>query len=812
MSQNIITHYFYHYVNDGYLNNSKFNYRYVVKFGYTSNPRQRLQSYLTGSIIRGRFDKLYKVSFTSKEEAMSYERKFHHLMTTYRFENQYPSFCSGGNEWYVFDSIEDCQSFFKVLLIDNYVDFTETFYQDENLFTSDTIINPSPIIVEQNYDRESSQQDIINKMIIHYHQYNRGILNLPTGYGKTNISLKFCLKQDYSKILILVPKLKLLSQFYDNVRKYYKLSKIYLIGCDTTSVKPNVNTIHYESTAIRNIRFDGEKYIVICVYNSSDKLKQQEFDLIIFDEAHHVATANETTSFYQFGLYDANILSKHRLFLTATVKFIKFKKNVKINDDSENSSITEDGKISMDNKEHFGDIIESISLRQAIDENICCDYKVLLYSEYIDRTNEDLVSSHSSDITSEMGQFKINQKKMNIRYEMAIKNLYNAIYDYKKQKVVLYFNKIANCKKFIQMFKEKVEKDEIWIDLVSSEDGRDSSQKENLFREFENNVKKSILCNVDIITEGVDIPNIDMIGFMDNCDSSIRIIQCMGRMLRKCGEKIGHIFIPDVVYKDEIGKGIYKKLRVLVRSLANIDYKLFIYNIIEEKLNSGLPKNENSNEFENEFDKFMVEEQFNHYNELHNKESDGFSFYPYQQCLNIVRNESWYKISDWNQKQIYCKDIRIPSKPLKIYKSDGCEDMYMFLGLEKDISKQYYQILNNLLQEFKEKNSNPSYEELVECISTNPVLYDYYITNSQLEKQKINYYIMTSTLGKYPNKNMMEKHFEKEFRKYSRIELPLYLEQHSESELYSEFYQKFIRNKPQYPKIFHMAYKVDKKD
>jgi len=807
------TYYLYHYVNDSYLNNDKYNNTYVVKIGYTSNPKQRLHHYLTGSPTKGRFDKLYRVNFENEAEAMSYEFNFHKLMSNYRFDTHFPKFCSGGIEWYVFETIEECQLYFKYLLIDNYVDFTETFYEDILLNPIDyNIINISPKIIQPIENRETSQDNIIHKMILYYSTNDRGILNLPTGYGKTNISLKFCIKQSYNKILILVPKLKLLSQFYYNVRKYFESTQIYLIGCDTNSIKSNYNTTHFESTS--NIYFEGDKYIVICVYNSCEKLKEEEFDFIIFDEAHHVATTNETNSFYQYAIFDNNIYSTHRLFLTATIKYIKFKKSIETNDNldsdcnSNENSITEEGTMSMNNVDYFGNIIEKISLRQAIDEGVCCDYKVLLYSQYIDKTNEDIITPDTT-LTPKRLQNKINQKKLEIRYDMAISNIYKSLYEYNKNKVILYFNKIDNCKKFIQMFQEYVIDDDIWIDYVSSNDKRDSKEKEILFKHFENNPKKSILCNVDIITEGVDIPNIDMIGFMDKCDSSIKIIQSMGRMLRKCGDKIGHIFIPDVVYKDQIGNGIYKKLRVLVRSLANIDYKLFTYNIIEQKLEPTLPKNNiEKSETPNELQKFMIDEQFNFYNDLHNKESDSFSYYPYQQCLNIIRNETWNKISDWNKKQIYLKDIRIPCKPINIYKSDGCEDMYMFLGIEKDIKKQYYQELNNLFKEFKLKNDNPTYDELVKCIYSNPVLYDYYIIQGEMEKQKINYYIMTYTLSKYPKFSELQNKISLIIRK-EKGSINDYKSLYGDK-FESMFYDKILQKYPYFPKIFHMAYENNK--
>ena len=819
-------HYFYHYVNDAYLDKSTFENKYIVKIGYTKDPQSRLRQFLTGSPIKGRFDILYQVNFENNAEALDFEQNLHKLMDDFRFNKVYTNFSDGGIEWFVFDDKEHCKNYFETLMYSNYVDFKETFYQElpENVFSPfqngnnilmNSKINISPIVLTQPdiIDRDSIQRDIILKMSSYYQYNSRGILNLPTGYGKTNISLKFCVKQNYNKILVLVPKLKLLSQFYESIRRYYQFIKIYIISSDTTSVEQTRYTKHYQSKDIADIKFVEDKHIVICVYNSCERLKDKEFDMIIFDEAHHMVTSiSNETKFYQFGLNDENIKSQHRLFLTATCKFIEIRKTSEISTDDNSSESSESSETivkcsySMDNKEIFGDIIEQVSLRKAIEQNICCDYQVLLYNEYVLKNTNELLSP-DVEYTPISRKKKLNQEKMTIKYQFAIKNLYEAMYKFNKNKVVLYFSYIKHCKIFIEMFKNSlINKDEIWIDIISSNDNRDMSQRELLLTDFKTNSKKCILCNVDIMTEGIDIPNIDMIGFIDKCDSTIKIIQCMGRMLRKYEDKIGHVFIPDVIYKDNVGKGEYKRLRVLVRSLAEIDFKLFSYKVIRDmkpRISSNIKK-PNEEPESNTFEDFLDDEEFIYKNELHKKNSNTFSFYPYIECCEIVRKENWTAISEWKVKKLWQLDDRIPKNPIKIYESDGCLDLHMFLDIEKDIKKQYKIQLTNMFKEFNKHNNNPTYIELEECISQNPILYDYYILQNELNIQNISYYQLTGTLSKYPSRNELEKIVRKLVIK-NRMDYT-HLKDLHEKLLEQSYYDEVLKLYPNYPKIFHMAY------
>ncbi len=57
-----------------------------------------------------------------------------------------------------------------------------------------------------------------------------------------------------------------------------------------------------------------------------------------------------------------------------------------------------------------------------------------------------------------------------------------------------------------------------------------------------------VLCNVKLFTEGVDVPQLDAVAFLDPRDSQVDVLQAIGRVMRKApGKHFGYIIIPVIV-------------------------------------------------------------------------------------------------------------------------------------------------------------------------------------------------------------------------------------------------------------------------
>lgn len=99
------------------------------------------------------------------------------------------------------------------------------------------------------------------------------VISIPTGGGKNVIIINSML--DDRKYLVLVPKIILMEQFYDDLitHKPYLKNKTQMIGDN-------------------NKKYNADKNITICVYNSVKLVEKYwtQCDKVYIDEAHHVYT------------------------------------------------------------------------------------------------------------------------------------------------------------------------------------------------------------------------------------------------------------------------------------------------------------------------------------------------------------------------------------------------------------------------------------------------------------------------------------------------------------------------------------------
>ena len=62
-----------------------------------------------------------------------------------------------------------------------------------------------------------------------------------------------------------------------------------------------------------------------------------------------------------------------------------------------------------------------------------------------------------------------------------------------------------------------------------------------------------MICNVKLFTEGVDVPSLDAVAFLDPRDSTVDVVQAVGRVMRKApGKQFGHIIIPVPIEGDSL--------------------------------------------------------------------------------------------------------------------------------------------------------------------------------------------------------------------------------------------------------------------
>lgn len=399
------------------------------------------------------------------------------------------------------------------------------------------------------------QQNAIKSLLKHYDNNNRGYITMICGSGKTLTAYWFDKEMNNNLTVVAVPSLYLLSQFYDNwskqtVLENYKINYI-LVGSDS-----DVAEIEYDNNGliittnpneiITNIKsLKKEKIIIITTYQSSDKiiesLKELKRipDLCIFDEAHK--TVGQYDKQFSLLLDDKNLEIKKRLFMTATPKMYE--------GELDNEKI-----LSMNDEKWYGKEVYSYSMSNAIKDNYLSKYELstmVVDSKYIEK------AVNKNKYVSE------NKATFESHHLATVIMLLNSFRENKCHHLITYHNSVASSLRFKAILENLNKIYKLKITILDISGNHTMSQRKKIITEFDKN-SLAILVSAKVLNEGVDIPIIDSICFVDSRCSTIDIIQCIGRALRPHPKKnIARIFIP-----------------LIVDDLNNIDEKKTLGNII----------------------------------------------------------------------------------------------------------------------------------------------------------------------------------------------------------------------------------------
>lgn len=387
---------------------------------------------------------------------------------------------------------------------------------------------------------------------------DRGQLIMACGTGKTFTTLWIKEALGVDTTLVLLPSLSLLSQTMREwawaKNQHFEILNV----CSDKSV--GARSKDAEDMLVADASFPvtseieeigrflkkaGPK-VLFCTYQSSDLIAQVQsdtsvpaFDLAIADEAHRCA--GKADAGFATILDGEKIRVAKRLFTTATPRY--FGKAIK--DEANALSID---VIGMDNEEIFGPVVHKLSVGEAIQRELLTDYQVVIVGvdepmvkEWID--NYEIVSANPD-------------KQHDARTLAAKIGLIKAIKDYDLERVISFHSNISRARDFSEELPEIVEmveaehrpSGEFLSNYVSGEmkagDRKDKIEKLKKLEGFD----RGILTNARCLAEGVDVPSLDGVAFIDPRGSQVDIIQAVGRAIRKVRgaavQKKGTIVIP----------------------------------------------------------------------------------------------------------------------------------------------------------------------------------------------------------------------------------------------------------------------------
>lgn len=425
------------------------------------------------------------------------------------------------------------------------------------------------------------QREAIDACLQKFQQHDRGQLIMACGTGKTITSLRLTeeMLPEGSLVLFLAPSISLVAQ---TMRVWANQSKRNLrcamVCSDETASNAEGDTwesslsdIPYPATtdpaALHNQikRFDRTQgvnvvfstYQSIQVVSDAQRMGLDPFDLIVCDEAHRTTGASaasddltEQSAFTK--VHDNRLVSaKKRVYMTATPKI--YGDNARVQAKTESYEVS-----SMDDEEKFGPVFYRLSFGRAVDEGLLTDYRVIALT-----VSEDVVSEVYQRAMADEEGFEITDAAKVI-------GCWKGLADQGKKdgsghplkNAVAFCSTIPESRRISEYFERTVK---AYIDY-EREQGNDISGMECAVQHVDGTMDMAnrkdklawladtseerchILSNVRCLSEGVDVPNLDAIMFLQPKKSRVEVVQAVGRVMRRFeGKDYGYIILPVVI-------------------------------------------------------------------------------------------------------------------------------------------------------------------------------------------------------------------------------------------------------------------------
>lgn len=376
-------------------------------------------------------------------------------------------------------------------------------------------------------DQDSVLLDLARAFVVH----DRVQLRMACGTGKTLVGRWYAESSGARTVLVLVPSLALLAQTLTEWRRAQGAPFEALIICSDPStaegaaerdavedgelVEPEwatartvVTTDPVRAATILARGGPDRPQVVFSTYHSALVAAAAQarsgvvFDLVICDEAHRLA-GNPGEQFRAV-LEARTLVARQRLFMTATARIV-----------------TGEGTVSMDDPTVFGVLAHTVSFGEAISAGLLCDYQVLVVAEH-----------DKAPGTSGAGSASV---------------VLDAVDAHGVRRMLTFHGRVAKAKAFADALSGTRTAHGQVITAQHVHGGMRTADRIASLQWLGDRAAGGVrvVSNARVLTEGVDVPAVDAICFLDARSSVIDIIQAIGRVLRPCpGKRLGTIIVP----------------------------------------------------------------------------------------------------------------------------------------------------------------------------------------------------------------------------------------------------------------------------
>ena len=416
------------------------------------------------------------------------------------------------------------------------------------------------------HDLWEHQRDALDDVVMGLEKHDRGQLLMACGTGKTLTSLRIAerIVGKGGLVLYAVPSISLMHQAIRYWSEQRTIPHAYVGVCSDPKVShgesvdiPIVEMEIGVSTDENRIASTLEKHrdrmtVVFTTYQSmgavvkAQKISDVPFDLVLCDEAHRT-TGAESGSSFTLVHGDKNIRADKRIYMTATPRIYKAAAKTKADQaDRELYSMDDDTPAFP-----YGPVLHRLSFSDAIDRRLLTDYKVIVLGvaeEYGGRALQKLIAATTNegdinltDAARMLGLYRVLE---NPEPENNVRPLQTAI---------VYTNRVRDSERFSRSFESLVLEDGIrgrfGCDARHVDGKQNATERAGALQWLRDSKADAgecrVVSNARCLSEGVDVPSLDVISFLNPKSSQVEIIQAVGRVMRKSkGKNHGYVVIP----------------------------------------------------------------------------------------------------------------------------------------------------------------------------------------------------------------------------------------------------------------------------
>ncbi|CCK56026.1 Conserved protein of unknown function [Mycobacterium canettii CIPT 140070008] len=407
---------------------------------------------------------------------------------------------------------------------------------------------------------------------------DRGKLIMACGTGKTFTALKIAERiaaenGGSARILLLVPSISLLSQTLREWTAQSELDVRAFAVCSDTKVSRSAEDYHVHDVPIpvttdarvllhemaHRRRAQGLT-VVFCTYQSlptvakAQRLGVDEFDLVMCDEAHRTTgvtlAGDDESNFVR--VHDGQYLkAARRLYMTATPRI--FTESIKDRADQHSAEL-----VSMDDELTFGPEFHRLSFGEAVERGLLTDYKVMVLT-----VDQGVIAPRlQQELSGVSGELMLDDASKIVGcWNGLAKRSGTGIVagEPPMRRAVAFAKDIKTSKQVAELFPKVVE---AYRELVDDGPGLACSVRhvDGTFNALVRNEQLAwlkgvvaedecrILSNARCLSEGVDVPALDAVLFLNPRNSIVDVVQSVGRVMRKSpGKDYGYVILPVAV-------------------------------------------------------------------------------------------------------------------------------------------------------------------------------------------------------------------------------------------------------------------------